>query len=65
MPMKVLKRILVAVLCVALLASSLVGCSSTGKKMIELEDSDINRPHIFNVLYCMMATYFKDSGKAS
>ena len=25
----------------------------------ELEDSDINRPHIFNVLYCMMATYFK------
>lgn len=31
----------------------------------ELEDSDINRPHIFNVLYCMMATYFKDSAKAS
>ena len=31
----------------------------------ELEDSDINRPHIFNVLYCMMATYFKDSVKAS
>ena len=26
----------------------------------ELEDSEINRPHIFNVLYCMMATYFKD-----
>ena len=26
----------------------------------ELEDSDINRPHIFNVLYCMMETYFKD-----
>ena len=25
----------------------------------ELEDSEINRPHIFNVLYCMMATYFK------
>ena len=31
----------------------------------ELEDSDINRPHIFNVLYCMMATYFKESVKAS
>lgn len=31
----------------------------------EFEDSDINRPHIFNVLYCMMATYFKDSAKAS
>ena len=30
-----------------------------------LEDSDINRPHIFNVLYCMMATYLKDSVKAS
>ena len=27
----------------------------------ELEDSDINRPHIFNVLYCMMATYLDDS----
>lgn len=27
----------------------------------ELEDSEINRPHVFNVLYCMMATYFKDS----
>ena len=27
----------------------------------ELEDSDINRPHIFNVLYCMMATYFKET----
>ena len=26
----------------------------------ELEDSDINTPHIFNVLYCMMSTYFKD-----
>ena len=25
----------------------------------ELEDSEENRPHIFNVLYCMMATYFK------
>lgn len=24
----------------------------------DLEDSDINRPHIFNVLYCMMSTYF-------
>ena len=31
----------------------------------ELEDSDINRPHIFNVLYCMMATYLKGSVKAS
>lgn len=31
----------------------------------ELEDSDMNRPHIFNVLYCMMATYLKDSVKAS
>ena len=29
----------------------------------ELEDSDINTPHIFNVLYCMMATYFKDVEK--
>ena len=27
----------------------------------ELEDSEINRPHVFNVLYCMMATYFKNS----
>ena len=24
-----------------------------------LEDNDINRPHIFNVLFCMMSTYFK------
>ena len=31
----------------------------------ELEDNEINRPHIFNVLYCMMMTYFKDSVKAS
>ena len=31
----------------------------------ELEDNEINRPHIFNVLYCMMMTYFKDSEKAS
>lgn len=29
----------------------------------ELEDSEINRPHIFNVLYNMMAAYFKDSVK--
>ena len=29
----------------------------------DLEDNDINTPHIFNVLYCMMMTYFKD-GKA-
>ena len=27
----------------------------------ELENSDINRPHIFNVLYCMIVTYFKDT----
>jgi len=26
----------------------------------ELEDSEINRPHIFNVLYSIMATYFKE-----
>ena len=25
----------------------------------ELEDNEINRSHIFNVLYCMMMTYFK------
>jgi AcrR family transcriptional regulator len=31
----------------------------------ELEDNEINRPHIFNVLYCMMMTYFKDTVKAS
>lgn len=31
----------------------------------ELEDNEINRPHIFNVLYCMMMTYFKDSEKVS
>ncbi len=30
----------------------------------DLEDSDINRPHIFNVLYCMMATYFNTAVKA-
>lgn len=30
----------------------------------ELEDSDTNRIHIFNVLYCMMVTYFKDYAKA-
>ncbi len=26
----------------------------------DLEDNEENRPHIFNVLYCMMATYFKE-----
>ena len=26
-----------------------------------LEDSELNRPHIFNVLFCMMMTYFKES----
>jgi AcrR family transcriptional regulator len=31
----------------------------------ELEDDEINRSHISNVLYCMMMTYFKDSVKAS
>ncbi len=31
----------------------------------DLEDNEINRPHIFNVLYCMMMTYFKDSKKIS
>ena len=29
----------------------------------DLEDEDINTPHIFNVLYCMMASYFKDELK--
>ncbi len=29
----------------------------------ELSDSDVNREHIFNVLYCMMKTYFKDAVK--
>ena len=27
----------------------------------DLEDNEENRPHVFNVLYCMMSTYFKDS----
>ena len=27
----------------------------------ELEDNDLNRPHVFNVIYCMMSTYFKPS----
>ncbi len=31
----------------------------------ELKDNEINRQHIFNVLYCMMMTYFKDSVNAS
>ena len=31
----------------------------------QLEDNDINRPHIFNVLYCMMLIYFKDSVKVT
>ena len=29
----------------------------------DLEDSDVNTPHIFNVLYCIMASYFKDEIK--
>lgn len=31
----------------------------------ELEDNEITRPHIFNVLYCMMMTYLNDSVRAS
>lgn len=31
----------------------------------DLEDSEPNRHHIFNVLYCMMMTYFKDVSQAS
>ena len=31
----------------------------------ELEDNEENRKHIFNVLYCMMATYFDDSARTS
>ncbi len=31
----------------------------------DLEDNEINRPHIFNVLYCMMSSYLKDSVKES
>ena len=31
----------------------------------DLKDDDINRPHIFNVLYCMMMTYLKDPVNAS
>ena len=27
----------------------------------QLEDNEENRPHVFNMLYCMMATYFRDS----
>ena len=26
----------------------------------DLKDSDTNARHVFNVLYCMMASYFKD-----
>ena len=31
----------------------------------DLEDSEENRPHVFNVLFCMMMTYFKESVAAS
>lgn len=31
----------------------------------ELEDNDVNRPHVFNVLYCMMMTYFKEPVKST
>ena len=27
----------------------------------DLEDSEINRPHVFNVLYCIMSSYLKES----
>lgn len=27
----------------------------------DLEDNEINRPHIFNVLYCVMSSYFNES----
>ena len=30
----------------------------------DLENNDINTPHIFNVLYCTMMTYFKDEATA-
>ena len=29
----------------------------------DLEDNEENREHMFNVLYCMMMTYFKDQYK--
>ena len=29
----------------------------------DLKDDDINTPHVFNVLYCTMMTYFKDEIK--
>lgn len=31
----------------------------------DLADDEINRPHIFNVLYCMMAAYFNETAIAS
>ena len=31
----------------------------------ELEDSEINRVHVFNVIYCMMSTYFVETGSDS
>lgn len=30
----------------------------------DLEDNEENRPHVFNVLYCTMCSYFKDQYKA-
>ena len=30
----------------------------------ELENNEINIPHVFNVLYCMMMTYFKTDAEA-
>ena len=39
--MKVLKRLLVLAVVGAILITSLVGCSSTGKKMMEIADSEM------------------------
>lgn len=30
----------------------------------DLQDNDTNRPHIFNVLYCMMMTYLKPADQS-
>ena len=40
--MKVLKKVIVVLLCVALLVTSLVGCSSRGKKLMEIEGNDMS-----------------------
>lgn len=31
----------------------------------ELADDEVNRPHVFNVLYCMMMSYLRDPASAS